>query len=392
MDQLKVQMKSVTQSVLATVQSVSTSRRIGSQNLRSMMSRITKMRLTTSRQQKLSLAAGCHALVKQVKTTRMAHRADMRKMGNSLRARLAQTVHEISTSVASLCARYNKSRDDDCSAQLKQNVHNKKVRIAWNRLRIKSSSTAMNQVSLNRKTTAQASAQGLHDFAQESRTASQQLLQRFRQSHTAMASQMERASKAHLAALRGDVAGLRRGFNADQSALRRDLNAGAQIWRNRNQELAALPVAVLKAVAKTAPVKTVTPERLLPSSPVAERQAVLPLETVKAAALAVPTTAVTIEQLAPSSSVVERQALLPLAKKKEKVAVGQLWATMSNDEKILFVMQENPKGVSAAHIGERVSLHAMMIGKHMKKLIDKGFAHKDEESKLYTLSKGSRRK
>ncbi|WP_018402852.1 hypothetical protein [Marinobacter gelidimuriae] len=61
---------------------------------------------------------------------------------------------------------------------------------------------------------------------------------------------------------------------------------------------------------------------------------------------------------------------------------------MSDEERVLQVVRENPSGISATQIGEQVSLYAMAVGKIMKGLIEKGKAQRDDETRLYTPSKG----
>ncbi len=64
-------------------------------------------------------------------------------------------------------------------------------------------------------------------------------------------------------------------------------------------------------------------------------------------------------------------------------------STMSNEEKVLQTVLENPNGISATKIGAKVSLRPPVVGKIMKELIEKGKARKDEGTRLYTLVKGS---
>lgn len=163
------------------------------------------------------------------------------------------------------------------------------------------------------------------------------------QSHQAMARQLRGTLRANTAEICSDVAKLKRGFNATQGALRDDLQAARQIWRSRGVGATTATAAVRKPMLG-------------------------PVEGLGNA----------FSELGGGTPAAEPQAEPKLRKS---------WGKLSDEEKVLQVMQRYPHGVSAASIGEKVSLHAGAVGKIMKELMEQGAIRRDASTRLYFSAK-----
>jgi sRNA-binding protein len=70
-------------------------------------------------------------------------------------------------------------------------------------------------------------------------------------------------------------------------------------------------------------------------------------------------------------------------KAEEKKQAKEAWAKMSDEEKILHVIQMHPSGISASQIGEVVDLHASVVGRTATELVERGEVGKNESTRLY---------
>ncbi len=158
-----------------------------------------------------------------------------------------------------------------------------------------------------------------------------------------MARQLQRTLGASTAAIVSEVAELRRGFNVAQGAVRTDLRIASRIWQTRGGGA--------------------------PSAPSARCTTVLgPVQRLGNA----------FSELVGGTSASESHAEPKLRKS---------WSKLSDEEKVLRIMQGYPEGASAASIGEKVSLHAGVVGKIMKELMARGEIRRDENTRLYFSAK-----
>lgn len=337
------QMASLTESVVA-------SRRDCILTVKGMLSEFDRAQASMANQQKSSLAAGCSARTQQVDSMRREHREDQHRMGRDLRRGLAQATNQISISVASLRAGSSKEHAAMARAQQKQFTQDGQARVKGN-------DRLMNELSASRQNMAQALSQNLESFTLGIRNGTDVMLGGFKQAHGEMAGQLRKTLSANTAKISDDVTELKRGFNEAQSELRDDMQAAAQIWNNRNSRGAA----VLGQAAQVA---------------------------AKAEGRVFGMMGKAIEKLGLSARAAEEPVVRPETEAKSQPSTHV--SHMSDEERVLQVVRENPNGISATQIGEQVSLHAMVVGKIMKEFIENGKAKRDDGTRLYTPSKRGR--
>jgi len=183
----------------------------------------------------------------------------------------------------------------------------------------------------------QAQSQNLQSFTLGIRNETVAMLDGFTQAHADMAGSLRERLSANTATIRRDVTELKRGFNEARSELRDDMQAAAQIWKNRNGRGATMPTqASAKAKSGSFGALSAGPKTEAESQP------------------------------------------------------SKHGSEMSDEERVLQVVRENPSGISATQIGGQVSLLATAVGKIMKELIEEGKAQRDAETRLFTLTKGAR--
>jgi len=336
------QMVSLTESVVA-------SRRDCILTVKGMLSEFGRAQVEMAHQQKSSLAAGCSARTHQVDSMRREHREEQHRMGRDLRRGLAQATNQISISVASL--RAGNSKEHAAMARAQRGQLAKDVRA-----RSEVTAKLMNGFVESHQNMAQALSQNLASFALSIRNETDVMLGGFKQAHAEMAGQLRGRLSTNTATICRDVTELKRGFNEAQSELRDDMQAAAQIWNNRNSRGAAMPAQAARVVAK------------------AKDDGGLGI----------------VEKALEKLGFGARAAEEPAARleTEAKSQPSKHGSKMSDEEKVLQVVRENPSGISASEIGEQVSLPAMTVGKIMKGLIEKGKAKRDDSSRLYIPSKG----
>ncbi|QJC56609.1 hypothetical protein HC248_01917 [Polaromonas vacuolata] len=321
------QMASLTESVVASrLQSIL--------NVKGMLSEFDRAQSSMARQQKSILVAGCSTRIKQVNSMRQEHRETQSRMGRDLRSSLAQETNQNSTSVASMRARSFREHSAMAEAQQKQFTQDSQTRLKGN-------DRLMNELSVSCQNMAQALSQNLESFTLGIRNGTDVMLGRFKKAHGEMAGQLRKTLRANTAKIRNDVTELKRGCKEAQSELRTDMQVAAHMWRNRNnRDVAVLGQAALVATAADVRVFGVMEKAI---------------ENLELSAEA---------KLQPSTN----QYL------------------MSDEERVFQVLRANPNGISATQIGEQVSLHAMVVGKIMKDIIENGKAKRDDGTRLYTPS------
>lgn len=320
-----------------------------------MMSEFGRAQANMAHQLKSTLAAGCSARTHQVDSTRRENREDQRRMGRDLRRRLAQATNQISISVASLRAACSKEHAAMAKAQQEQFAKDGQARSKDCRAHSEVNGRLMSELIVSRQNMAQALSRDLESFALGIRNGTDVMLGGFRQAHGEMAGQLRGTLSTNTATLRGHVTELKRGFNDGQNVLRDDMQAARQIWNNRNGSVSAMPGQAAQA---------------------AGREVSGGFGMVGKA----------MEKLGFGARAAAEAADHP--ETEEKSQPRKHWSKMSDEEKVLQVVRENPNGISATQIGERVSLHAMAVGKIMKELIEKREAQRDDGTRLYTPSKG----
>lgn len=320
-----------------------------------MMSEFGRAQANMAHQLKSTLAAGCSARTHQVDSMRRENREDQRRMGRDLRRRLAQATNQISISVASLRAGCSKEHAAMTRAQQEQFAKDFQARSKDCRAHSEANGRLMSELSVSRQNMAQALSQNLESFALGIRNGTDVMLGGFRQAHGEMAGPLRGRLSANTATLRDDVTELKRGFNEAQSELRDDMQAAAQIWSNRNSRGSAMSGQASQAAAR-------------------------------AEGGGFGRVGKAMKKFGFGARAAEEAADHP--ETEEKSQPRKHWSKMSDEEKVLQVVRENPSGISASQIGERVSLHAMAVGKIMKELIEKREAQRDDGSRLYTPSKG----
>jgi hypothetical protein len=233
---------------------------------------------------------------------------------------------EFGRAQASMAEQQKSSLAAGCKARVKQVDSIRKV-----------NGTLMSEFNVLHQNMSQAQSQNLQSFTLGIRNETGVMLDGFTQAHADMAGSLRERLSADTATIRRDVTELKRGFNEARSELRDDMQAAAQIWKNRNGRGATMPT---QASAK-----------------------------------------------AESGSFGARSARPKTEAKSQPSKHG---SEMSDEERVLQVVRENPSGISATQIGEQVSLLAMAVGKIMKELIEEGKAQRDDGTRLFTPTKGAR--
>lgn len=328
------QMTSLTESVVASRQDcISTVKDMASE-LRRAQASMARQQKGSFAAQKSSLAANCSARARQVDSMRRTHREEQGRMSRDLRHGLAQATNQISISVASLRAGNSSEHAVMAGAQQKQFAEG-------SRARVKGNDSLMNELGLSRKNMAQKLSLDLENFTLSIRNGTDVMLGGFKLAHDEMAQQLRNTLSSETAALRGDVMELKRGFNDAQNELRDDMQAGAQMWNSRR------PAKASQANARAD--KVTVPSGF-------------------------------------DADAVEKAA--NHARDEVKSQPSKFGSKMSDEEKVIQVVQVNPAGITASQIGEQVSLSSAAVGKIMKRFIRKGKALKDDETRLYTTPKG----
>jgi hypothetical protein len=332
------QMASLTESVVASRRDcIQTVNGMLSETVNGMLSEFGRAQASMAEQQKSSLAAGCKARVKQVDSMRQEHREDQFHMGRNLRRELAEATNQISISLASIRAGNAKDHVAMANAQQKQFAESGPARVKANDALVKVNGALMSEFKVLHQNMAQAQLQNLKSFALGIRNETGVMLDGFKQAHADMAGSLRERLRADTATIRRDVTELKRGANEAQSELRDDLQAAAQIWKNRNGRGATMPTqASAKVEGGSVGARSARPETEAKSQP------------------------------------------------------SKHGSEMSDEERVLQVVRESPSGISATQIGEQVSLPSMGVGKIMKELIEEGKAHRLTGTRLFTPTKGAR--
>ncbi len=335
------QMTSMTESVVA-------SRRDCILTVKGMLSEFGQAQASMAQQQKSSLSAGCSARTHQVDSMRRQHRDDQHQMGRDLRRGLAQSTNQISISVASLQA--GNSEEHAAMAKAQQEQFAK-----YGPTRVKGNNRLMAEFNMSHQNMAQALSQNLASFTLGIRNEADVMLGGFRQAHAEMAGPLRGGLSASTATVRRDVTKLKRGFNEAQSELRDDMQAAAQIWNNRNSRGSAMSGKASQSAARAEGGGSGMAKKAMKKIDFGVRAT-------------------------------EEVADYPGTEAKSQPSKNG--SKMSDEEKVLQVVRENPTGISASQIGKQVSLTAMEVGKIMKAAIENGEAQRDDKTRLYTLSKG----
>ncbi|MFT5560491.1 MAG: putative transcriptional regulator [Litorivivens sp.] len=335
------QMASLTESVVA-------SNRDRTLTVKDMLSESGLGQASMAHQQKSSLADECGARTRQVNSMRRENREEQQRMAHDLRSGLAQAINKISISGASLRAGASKEHAAMANEQKKQFTKDSQARVKGN-------DRLMSELRGSRQNMAQALSKNLERFTLSIRNETDVMLGGFKQAHIEMAGSLQKRLSANTATIRRDVTELRRGLNEAQNELRDDMQAAAQIWSNRNSRVSAMSDQPSQVAAKAEGVGFGMAEKA-------------------------------IKRFGFGAGATEEALDHPETETKSQPSKHE--SKMSNEEKVLQVVRENPNGISASHIGERVSLRAPVVGKIMKELIEKGKALKDDGTRLYTLVKG----
>jgi hypothetical protein len=366
MGKYTAQMESLTESVVASRRDcIQTVNGMLSETVNGMLSEFGRAQASMAEQQKSSLAAGCKARVKQVDSMREKHREGQLHMGRNLRRELAEATNQISISLASIRASNAKDHAAMANAQQKQFAESGPARLKVNSALTKVNGALMSEFKVLHQNMAQAQSQNLQSFTLGIRNEIDVMLDGFKQAHADMAGSLRERLSADIAKIRREVTELKRGSNEAQSELRDDLQAAAQIWKSRNGRGATMP-AQASSKAESVSAKA---------------------ESAPAKAESAPAKAESAPAKAESGSFGARSARPETVAKSQPSKRG---SEMSDEERVLQVVRENPGGISATQIGEQVSLPSMAVGKLMKELIEEGKAQRLKGTRLFTPTEGAR--
>lgn len=281
---------------------------------------------------KSELSLGRRARAAQVDSMLQIARENRRRAGRDLRKRLKQTIGAVSASVKALRSGGWDARAHVAKKQKADFAANRKARIGNTQVRVAATRQLINRIGLSRQDMAHALSRDIAGFARGMRKDISALLGGFSKARGDMAGLLRGALKENAATLREKVVLLKKGFDDQQKALRDNAQAARQIWEKRH-----IPAASAAVPARDSGLWSM----------------------LSGAA----------QEFARSG--------------EDKMPPRKSWAKMPDDEKILHVIRKAPDGISAGQIGEKVSLHASMVGKIAKELIDRGAVERDEGTRLY---------
>jgi hypothetical protein len=342
-------MEKFTDQMASMTESVEASRRDGTLTVKDMLSEFGLTQASMAHQQKSNLAAQRSARTHQVSSMRRENREEQQRMARDLRSGLAQVINQISISGASLRAVASKGHAAMAKEQKRQFTKDC-------RSRVKGNERLMNEFSMSRQNMAQTQSTNLERFTLSIRNETNSMLGEYKHARVEMARSLQERLVANTAAIRRDVTELKRSFNEVQNELRGYNQAAAQIPSKRKSRGPATLGQSSQAAATTADEVFGMEGKAIKNSGI-------------------------------GAGKTKEAAVRPETEIKSEPSKHE--STMSNEEKVLQTVLENPNGISATQIGAKVSLRPPVVGKIMKELIEKGKARKDEGTRLYTLVKGS---
>ncbi|MDO8553083.1 MAG: hypothetical protein Q7S01_06215, partial [bacterium] len=354
---------------------------------------------------RVSRSGNVHTILANTGTMCDGFRQDHVRMQRSLRRRLVQSTKAVATSVASLRADFAKGRADFTKAY-SQMTKAQRAGLAKDR-RGRSGEVAelMNNLQVSRGEMADELTENLKAFTGTIRSHVSGLLadacRSRKQSGRDTARELARAISAirhrtgelaeqardlttGFGRARGEMAeqlrnrlvssvrergtemnGLLERFSGSRRTLQEDIQAAHQIWSG----LSAAEAGGVALAVRAAPSRNAAE---------IERTKVEEERKAKAQVAAEAARRREAEEKRRAEAEADRQR-----KAEEKKQTKEAWAKMSDEEKILHVIQMHPSGISASQIGEVVDLHASVVGRTATELVERGEVGKNESTRLY---------
>lgn len=354
---------------------------------------------------RVSRSANVHTILANTGTMCEGFRRDHDRMGRDLQRKLVRSTEAVATFVASLRADFAKGRADFTQAYGHMTKAQRAGLAKDRRDRFGEVTALMNNLQVSRGEMAQELTENLDAFTGRIRSHVSGLLadsgRSRKQSGRDTARELERAVSAirhrtgelaeqardlttGFGRARGEMAeqlrnrlvssvrergtemnGLLERFSGSRRALQEDLQAAHQIWSSLSAaEAGGVALAARADVSRKA--AEIDQAKVEEERKAKERAAAEAARRREA------------EEKRRAEAEADR-----VRKAEEKKQAKEAWAKMSDEEKILHVIQMHPSGIAATQIGEAVDLHASVVGRVATELAERGEVGKNESTRLY---------
>jgi hypothetical protein len=346
-------------------QSLSAARKVDSLALNEMMSGFSASHALMAKMQRHSLSQNRIARSELVRSIQNSYRSNFLSAGKDFRHHLSSSVKRINLFVSEMRSTCLNERIKSSKLIAEKYRTINKTRIAWNHERIKNVRLMLTELGASRQAAASLYAQERQDFVNEIKANSQMLLTEFVNAQNEVAVQIKLAASSERAILSEYVASLRAGetpitggvYETEQSEKSQQDAVGGALKANTSSDDTQSKTSALSSVGLA----------------VAETHKSEIKEESKEDSKEVGDTTETADF---SESNNDSSDLSALQKTKA-------WRKMSDDDKVLHLVEKSPAGISVVDICEQSSLHAAVVGKVLKKLFSSGSVSRDDDAKIY---------
>jgi hypothetical protein len=342
-------------------QSLSAARKVDSLALNEMMSGFSASHALMAKMQRHSLSQNRIARSELVRSIQNTYRSNFVSAGKDFRHHLSSSVKRINLFVSEMRSTCLNERIKSSKLIAEKYRTINKTRVAWNHERIKNVRLMLTELGASRQAAASLYAQERQDFVNENKANSQMLLTEFVNAQNEVAVQIKMAANSSRMVLSEYVASLRAGetpitggvYETEQSEKSQQDAVGEALKANTSSDDTQSKTSALSSVGLAA-AETHKSEMKEESKEVGD----------------------TTETADFSESNNDSSDLSALQKTKA-------WRKMSDDDKVLHLVEKSPAGISVVDICEQSSLHAAVVGKVLKKLFSSGSVSRDDDAKIY---------